>query len=317
MAAAGAVVALALGAGLLRAEDARCGGREIADFADLADRLSNIAAIGAVTVLNVELVESRARPCRASWIVEVLTPEDTVVALIFDAHTLEERMVGSDTLLGLLDREAEEEPEIWPTQIVAVGGADNDFVEGDWTDDRLSGRGGRDLFVLTPGSDIVMDFDPAEDVLDVSPFVHGEYGVETLGSLRALAAASRPGRALDRPALVIDIDGAANDWATALIGVEIGDLNRGNVFFGLPPFEAPPLRLQTVARRVVTMSDESLIAIPAHLEDEPLPEPRLLRGSAEALDALLWIIEDRMNGADEDGDDEHDEHDEDPWKDRD
>lgn len=64
---------------------------------------------------------------------------------------------------------------------ILTGGAQDDILAGGRGANRLCGGGGRDLFMVGyPGTEVIADFNPLHDVLDLSPLLRGKTG--SLGS---------------------------------------------------------------------------------------------------------------------------------------
>ncbi|MCP4854720.1 MAG: hypothetical protein GY903_09530, partial [Fuerstiella sp.] len=177
-----------------------------------------------------------------------------------------------------------------------VGTPESEKLQGYESDDRITGGSGPDLFPLTAGNDVVTDFQPTEDVIDVGDFARAsdEFGVLT--SLDAIAANSTQATIGEQTALVIDVDGESGSSSTALLGVTINDLNSDNVFFGLGDTSIPPLDFTHLPEATVTLNDGTVARIPGHdLSVHPLPF-ELVSGSQSSVDAL--------NGVDSSGDQE-------------
>ncbi|MGF1445598.1 MAG: hypothetical protein ACFBRM_05290 [Pikeienuella sp.] len=280
------VVVLAIGAAI-GAPDAgaevECPGGEVKSFTALAERLEHYDEF---TVLGVELLVSPTRPCRETWVVEVLTDGDEIAALLFDARTLEERFAGR-----LLVEPEEEEDELFPVYFELDGRETADLIEGGWSDDRMLGGPGPDVFVVTPGSDVIIDFDPSEDFLDLGEFARVVDGFGTLRSMADIRRAARPDRHDGRRATLIDIGGAASDWTVVLIGIRPAALTEANIVFDRDeiPLAKAPTHWPT---RRVTFSDDSEIYVPPYRIEDPPPELRLIRGDDEALEFLLGVLED-------------------------
>lgn len=122
------------------------------------------------TVLNAELLAPEATPCRAFWIVEILPAEGDVSVIALNARTLEVWPGDPEMLLDTLERAEDDADEPRPIAIMLLGTPESDCIEGSWTDDVSTGGKGRDLFHVTPGSDVITDFTPGEDVLAFDDF---------------------------------------------------------------------------------------------------------------------------------------------------
>ena len=89
------------------------------------------------------------------------------------------------------------------------GGAGDDVLDGGAGNDRLKGGAGSDVFVFSAGRDVVLDFTPGEDVLDLSDAA----GIETFEDVQD-AARERGNK------VVLDLD----EGRLVLKGVEFADL---------------------------------------------------------------------------------------------
>lgn len=255
-------------------DEVDCPGGEIAEFGDLAERLEEYDGI---TVLSVELLVSPTRACRETWIVEVLTEEDEVAALLFNARTLEERFAGFAPEHDDEDDEHEEEA-LEPVRSELVGRHTSDLIEGYWTDDEMTGGAGRDVFVVTPGTDVIFDFEPGQDILDVGDFARLEEGFGVLRSMEDIRRAARLIRFDDQPATEIDINGPVDDWAVILIGVRPGELTEENIHFGIEDDPEPDLPFTHWPARRIESAGGSVVIFPAYRIDERPPRGRLLEG---------------------------------------
>ena len=176
----------------------------------------------------------------------------------------------------------EEDGDVYPLVAILSGTANSDKLQGFESDDHVTGGAGSDLFPLTLGSDLIVDFNPIEDVIDVGDFGRASDGFEVLTSLASLAANSE--EVTDEfgvPSLVIDVDGDAGDSSTTLAGVTLADLNEGNVFFGLGGDSIPPLEFTHIAETLVTYSNGDVILFPAHDLDHHPVEGRLISQGIE------------------------------------
>ncbi|MEO0818883.1 MAG: hypothetical protein AAF074_00515 [Pseudomonadota bacterium] len=261
-------------------EDVDCPGGDIASFGELAERLSDYDG---VTVLSVELLVSPTRACRETWVVEVLTEEGEVQALLLNARTLEDRLVG---------RIEEEEPddELFPAHTQLVGRQTADLIEGLWSDDSMRGGQGGDLFVVTPGSDVIHDFVQGEDLLDVGDFARREDGFGVLRSMDDIRRLSESVVIDGRPGTMIDIDGPAGDWSVTLLGIRARQLREESIFFGIEGDAAPDFPVTHWPDRKVEMSDGSVVFFPAYRIDEKPPEGRVLEGD----EAVLPFVRDHL-----------------------
>ncbi|MEM7526961.1 MAG: hypothetical protein AAF416_04695 [Pseudomonadota bacterium] len=271
-----------------------CPGGDVKSFVELAERLGELEDL---TVLGAELLVSPTRACRETWVVEILNEEDEVRALLLDARTLEIRIVGDGGL-----RTAEEDDEDFRiSHILLEGRPTPDLIEGDWSDDEMHGGPGRDVFVVTPGSDVILDFEPNEDLLEFGDFARVEEGFGTLQSLAEVTGASRMIRWEGRSALQIDIDGAVSDWSVTLVGVGLGDLTAENTHFGdeeLPEAFEPT----HWPERTAEFSDGTIVLFEPYPIAAPPPGGELLEGDPHVLeqvrDVLQGIFED-IDGEDE------------------
>lgn len=278
-----------MGVALGAAPAVACPGGEVKTFADLAERLKDYDE---VTVLGAELLVSPTRACRETWVVEILTAEDEVRALLLDARTLELRIVGQE---GSAEGENDEDFRIAYMQL--EGRATSDLVEGEWSDDEMRGGPGADIFVVTPGSDVILDFEPGRDRLDLRNFADPAEGFGTLQSMADLTAASRMVRREGRPGVEIDIDGAAGDWSVTLLGLTPGALTRADVIFGTHDGPGAPLEPTHWPERLAEFTDGTVILFEPYLVDAPPPEGELIEGNREVLqmarEILHGLFEDR------------------------
>ncbi|MEE8522388.1 MAG: hypothetical protein V3T72_00535 [Thermoanaerobaculia bacterium] len=146
-----------------------------------------------------------------------------------------------------------------------LGTADiNDKQQGMFTDDVTTGGGGLDLHPFTEGQDVLTDFDPAADMIDVGDFARPSDGFGTLQSLEDIAALSTQTMIDGQTALVIDIDGPLGESTTTLLGITIDDLDEDNVFFGLDGTSIPPQPVTWASAICVTMDTGCTFIIPGH-----------------------------------------------------
>ena len=160
----------------------------------------------------------------------------------------------------------------YPIVAILSGSDRSEKLQGFESDDSVTGGAGADLFPLTLGTDVITDFNPLEDMIDVGDFARASDGFETLTSLASLA--SHSAEITDEsgnPSLVIDVDGTAGNSSTTLLGVTLADLNEANVFFGLGASPIPPLVFTHIAEILVTFSSGDVVLFPAHdLEHHPV-----------------------------------------------
>ncbi|MEO0623092.1 MAG: hypothetical protein AAFU49_04585 [Pseudomonadota bacterium] len=266
-------------------DDVVCPGGAVAGFGELAERLEEYDGF---TVLSAEMLVSPTRACRETWIVEVLTPDDEVMALVFDARTLEERFAGS----GRDDDDDDEDDDLFPVSIRMAGGSTIEWFEGDWSDDVMEGGPGPDLFVLTPGTDLILDFTPGEDLLDVGDFARRADGFGVLRSMEDISRRSQLVEIDGRKGTQIDIDGDHGDWTVTLIGVPLGGLTAESVFFGIDGDASPELRKTHWPARTTEFSDGSIVYVPSYPIDEEPPEAWLVSGDEDALELIEERLED-------------------------
>ena len=126
----------------------------------------------------------------------------------------------------------------------------------------LAGGPGPDLFPLTAGNDVITDFDPAQDMIDVGDFARPSDGAALLATFEGIRAHSTQSTADGQPALIIDLDGEFGDATTTLVGVTVDDLNEDNVFFGLDGTSIPTLDFTHIAAKRLTLSDGTVAATP-------------------------------------------------------
>lgn len=272
-----------LGANAPALAETDCPGGDVASFVELAERLEEYDEI---TVLGAELLVSPTRACRETWVVEILNDDDEVRALLLDARTLEVRFVGGGDEI----EHGDEDDDIHPVLIDLRGGDTSDWIEGDWSDDRMRGGGGRDLFVATPGSDIIADFTPGTDVLDLGDFARREDGFGVLRSMADLRRLSRTVREDGQTGLQIDTDGESGDWSVTLLGLRKGDLSQSDVFFGLREDSAPGLEPTHWPARRIELSNGTVAEFGAYAIDAEPPDGKLLRGDPDGLEMLRGIL---------------------------
>lgn len=288
--AAAMVLALALAAIAAPAQQG-----EVRGFGYLAKALRGMPEFRDAQVLGVELIRlaeddgaGGAEDGDAVWVVEFLTPDDSVELAIFDARTLAERRITRRVLDALEGRPERDEPfDVFPLYLILEGSDANEVIEGDWSNDISTGNAGRDLFVLTPGEDVILDFDPAEDAIDAGDFARREFGFSVLRSMADVESLSIEDEALDRPALIIDVDGDFGDWTTALIGVELDDLSPENLILGDHAAQPLPFAVVGEPARTAVMSDGSILTVDAFDFGAEEPPPRLVRGRERTLQWLL------------------------------
>lgn len=172
-----------------------------------------------------------------------------------------------------------------------IGSAGNDFLEGLASDDTLTGGRGADVFRLTNGIDVITDFNPEEDILDLSNFAElsplTDPPFDDLGSLIALA---REEVVDEVAALVLALDGPDSDNLTILRGISLNDLADATLFFGetLSDIPVPSLSVSQRARGEFTLSSGDVFEVTASLPDADLPEPvQIVDGVADTLDRIL------------------------------
>ena len=154
--------------------------------------------------------------------------------------------------------------ELFATTVILGTDDVNDKQQGMGTDDITTGGGGFDLHPLTLGQDVITDFDPARDMLDVGDFARASDEFATLQSLEDIAALSAQTTVLGQTALVIDVDGPLGNSTTTLLGITIDDLTADNVFFGLGGTSIPPQPVTWASAKFVTTVDGCGFTIPGH-----------------------------------------------------
>lgn len=233
--------------------------------------------------LSADIVNDPNNECRAIWVLELLTHEDDVELLILDAQTLETRDELPDYFLAILERPSYSpgSSDMRPVRIDVVGTAERDLLEGEWSDDASFGGHGADTFLLTPGRDVILDFNPLEDTINLTNFVFADFGFPTLTTFEEVVRAAKPVQRNEQSGTEIDIDGDAGDWSVFLPGVEISHLSRANVVFPDTGERSDAPIFQ--AERRVTVSDGSIVVIPGHNLHDQRVEPYLFEGSTEAL----------------------------------
>lgn len=253
------------------------------DFDTALQHVQKLLGDSTATVLGADFIEDPESDCAAIWVVEVLTPVDDVEILAIDAQTLEALEDLPDYFLALMPRPSFEpsSPDLRPLRIHVRGTPGRDLLEGEWSDDTSFGGPARDMFLLTPGRDVIADFNPNEDVLNMTNFVVVDYGFATLDTFSDVADAARGVQREGKIGTEIDLDGRAGDWSVFLIDVSVDALSPSNVLFpeaGEPSF--PPV---WQAEREVEVSDGSTVIIPGHPLLADRVDPYLAEGSPEAL----------------------------------
>lgn len=189
--------------------------------------------------------------------------------------------------------------DVFPVAATLTGSDTSEKLQGFESDDRMSGGGAPDLFVMTLGNDVITDFNPSEDMLDVGDFARESDGLATLTSLAALGESANEMDLEGARSLVIDVDGDQGDATTILLGVSFADLTESNTYFGLDGSAIPPLAFTHIADIVVTYSDGEVVLFPGHAVDENPSEDELVEeanGSSspeetEEINLFVAIIE--------------------------
>ena len=173
-----------------------------------------------------------------------------------------------------------EEKDVYPLVAVLSGTTQSEKLQGFESDDTVTGGGGSDLFPLTTGNDLITDFDPSEDMIDVGDFARDSDGFGVLTSLAAIAANSKEiVDELGGKALLIDVDGNLGDSTTTIVGIGIADLTEDNVFFGVGGASIPPLEFTHIAEFLVTYSNGDVVLFPGHdLSRHPIEGQLISRG---------------------------------------
>ncbi|MEM1274888.1 MAG: hypothetical protein AAGH74_00035 [Pseudomonadota bacterium] len=262
-------------------------------FRDLAEHLETLDLLDGSTVLHTELLIREERPCRGAWVLDVLTVDGDVQVLLLDAQTF---TIFTQMPADLRDPDAGSgEPawvddEILPARIRIIGTAGPDILEGSWSDDISTGNAGRDVFKATPGSDIITDFDPSQDVLSLVNFSFDSYGLGTLQDVGDVGAAIGQYTIEGKQAAGIDLDGEAGDWTVFLIGVAPEELSEKNIVFTSTDDLIVPVMPRVMAERRVTTNQGSKILLPSYSLDDSPAEPVLVEGSEDALQAIRRIF---------------------------
>lgn len=233
--------------------------------------------------LSADIVKDPHSDCTAIWVLELLTQNDEVEILALDAQTLQTIEELPDYFLAILERPSfmPGSQDLRPVSIDVQGTAERDLLEGEWSDDTSFGGQGRDTFLLTPGQDIILDFDPTEDAVNLTNFVFADYGFPTLTTFAAVISAAKTVERKGQFGTEIDIDGSAGDWSVFLLDVNISQLSNTNVIFPTNDERSDGPVYQ--AERRVELSDGSIVVIPAHKLDESRIDPYLAEGSSDAL----------------------------------
>lgn len=243
-----------------------------------------------VVFVNADFFEDPDDICSAVWIVELLTPEDNFEVLVLDAtNLLLLREFPKYALVSFGDNDTDQTSvDLEIEQIFVLGTDERDLLEGEWSDDISEGGLSRDSFFLTPGRDVILDFQPGEDVLDMTNFIFSDFEFPVLSTPQEVLRASR---IVERDGVFgaeIDLDGDAGDWSVFLEGVNPRDLSAEDIIF---PSDAEP-RFPPVnqAERRILLSDGSIVKIPARgLWLDPV-DPVLESGTPEALSLVQRLF---------------------------
>lgn len=284
-----ALVALASGSEVVAQDEHTCD-PPLESFQAALERVEELNSDTGLTYLSADFFEDPDAGCSAIWVIELLAPDDDVELLILDAQTLDVVDGLPAFFLTAIERpsfEADAE-DLRPERIIIVGTEGDDVLEGEWSDDVSTGGAGRDSFLLTPGSDVITDFNPAEDVLNMTNFAFGAFGFGTLQSVEDVLEATRLDERDRTLGTEIDIDGRAGDWSVFLKQVRPQDLAAKNIFFPDDGREGQKPLFQ--AERRVEMSDGSIVVLPGHsLMDAPL-DPVLVSGTEAALSVVRRLF---------------------------
>ena len=167
----------------------------------------------------------------------------------------------------------EEAVDAYPVTAVLTGSNESEKLQGFESDDTVTGGGGPDLFPFTTGNDVIVDFDPDEDMLDVGDFARAEGRVrgpqEPVGHRRpgpprwTSMACRRSGSTSTA---------TSGDSTTTVVGATIDDLSEANVFFGARRHvDSRRSSSPTSPRSVVTNADGSTVRYPGHpLSQHPI-----------------------------------------------
>ena len=169
---------------------------------------------------------------------------------------------------------------MYPVLAILSGTVHSEKLQGFESDDTVTGGSGADLFPLTMGADVITDFNPAEDMIDVGDFARASDGFGVLTSLEAIGnhATTRMGENVGSE-LGIDVDGELGDSTTTLVGVALSDLNERNVYFGLEGESIPPLEFTHIAEFLVTYSNGDVVLFPQHdLSNHPIEGQLISKG---------------------------------------
>jgi hypothetical protein len=102
-----------------------------------------------------------------------------------------------------------------------AGSNQDDILSGGRGTNRLRGNGGKDLFIISSSLDIIADFNAAEDVLDLGPFVVGK-----TGSLNAYLQASYNGTHTE---VRLNQSGTGTTFSDAVVRLENVQLNQDDL----------------------------------------------------------------------------------------
>ncbi|MFT5523927.1 MAG: Ca2+-binding RTX toxin-like protein [Pirellulaceae bacterium] len=196
-------------------------------------------------------------------------------------ETLNSRqLLACDVLLN-----ADADPgDVYAVCAVLTGTAESEKLQGFESNDTVTGGGGPDLFPFTTGNDVVTDFNPSEDMIDVGDFARPSDDFATLKSLADIAGASTEVTNNNGTvSLVIDVDGNLGNSTTTLVGVGLADLDASNVFFGTDSESIPPLEFTHIAEFLVMYSNNDVYLFPAHdLSNHPINGQLVTSGDCDS-----------------------------------
>ena len=262
-----------------------------ASFAELSEVLLKNDDLDGVEILNVERLVSDHDDCNTVWFVEFLPDEGDVEYLIFDGDSLQILDIQIEEIeerFGFLDEE-NDRPEVEIEKIILRGTAASEFFEGHWSDDISIGGPGRDVFMVTPGTDLIMDFNPSQDVIDFSDFAIGDPFFGELGDLDDLRQNSVETIVDGIPSVRVQIEAEDETWSVELKGVTASDLNRFNVSFDLERLFEQDFEPTDSPAKTVYADDGTIIEIAAHGIDEP-PSVHLVEGPSESVPEILDVL---------------------------
>ena len=284
-----AVGSAALPTAVVQAQSGSCD-QPVQSFVQLAALFEELRGDEDETLLSAELLELPDAPCRAYWMLEILPRRGDVVEVVLNAFTLAVEPIDPDQLWEQAADAETAEDEVYVTEIIMVGGEGSDYLEGDWSDDVSTGGEGSDIFFVTPGADLITDFEPDHDIIDFTDFASDYEGFSSFGSVSEVLAAAEQTRVSGRKALVIHLGGEDGDWRLTLYGVERADLSEDNMSFDIDGFFDDAFEPEDYPEKEIFASDDTEVFVPAYAWDGGVAEPELVEGSRTTAVAVLDLL---------------------------